>query len=191
MVCPNCNSSNLKRVSLIHAAGVYESRGRFRGLLFGGTDGALFGRYRGTSQSRLSALSNPPARAPYLGPIILWRIGFFILMSFDGRGKLSWEMAALSVAYLFLLFSRRCSITSSFAPQSTGDGKRNSCASAAEQFLSPNAFTLFPSSHVPAPRGADRSPHSEGGSRVGSSEGLRVQAEMGSNRPWYNGSVER
>jgi hypothetical protein len=103
MVCPNCNSSDLKRVSLIHAAGVYESRGRFRGLLFGGTDGALFGRYRGTSQSRLSALSNPPAGAPYLGPIILWLIGFFILMSFDGQGKLSWEMAVLSVAYLFLL----------------------------------------------------------------------------------------
>jgi len=103
MVCLNCNSTDLKRVSLIHAAGVYESRGRFRGLLFGSTDGALFGRYRGTSQSRLSALLNPPGKAPYVGPIILWLIGFFILMSFDGRGKLSWEMAALSAAYLLAL----------------------------------------------------------------------------------------
>jgi hypothetical protein len=103
MVCPNCNSSNLKRVSLIHAAGVYESRGRFRGLLFGGTDGALFGRYRGTSQSRLSALSNPPARAPYR-----WTDHFManrILHPdvFRWTRKLSWEMAVLSVAYLFLL----------------------------------------------------------------------------------------
>src|SRR4029077_15953168 len=103
MICPNCNSTELKRVSLIHAAGVYESRGRFRGFLFGGTDGALFGRYRGTSQSRLSALSNPPRKAPYVAPIILWLVGFFILMSFDARAKLSWEMAALSVAYILAL----------------------------------------------------------------------------------------
>ena len=103
MVCLNRNSTDLKRVSLIHAAGVYESRGRFCGLLFGATDGALFGRYRGTSQSWLSALSNPPGKAPYVGPIILWLIGFFILMSFDAREKLSWEMAALSLAYLLAL----------------------------------------------------------------------------------------
>src|SRR6266542_3090991 len=100
MVCLSCNSTDLKRVSLIHAAGVYKSRGRFRGFLFGSTDGEIFGRCRGTSQSRLSALSNPPGRAPYVGPIILWLIGFFILMSFDARGKLSWGMAALSVAYI-------------------------------------------------------------------------------------------
>jgi hypothetical protein len=41
MVCLYCNSTDLKRVSLIHAAGAYESRGRFRGLLFGSTAGAL------------------------------------------------------------------------------------------------------------------------------------------------------
>jgi len=38
---------------------------------------------------------------------------------------------------------------------------KNSCASAAEQFLLPNAFPHFPSSHVSAPRGADRSPDGE------------------------------
>jgi hypothetical protein len=103
MVCLNCNSTDLKRVSLIHSAGVFESRGRFRGFHFGSTDASFFGRYRGASQSRLSALLNPPGKAPYVGPIILWLIGFFILMSFDGRGKLSWEMAALSAAYLLAL----------------------------------------------------------------------------------------
>jgi len=89
MLCPNCNSTALRRVSLIHAAGVYESRGRFRGLLFGSIDGALFGQYRGTSQNRLSALSNPPANALYA------------LMSLDARENLSAPMAVLSVAYVF------------------------------------------------------------------------------------------
>jgi hypothetical protein len=136
MVCLNCNSTDLKRVSLIRAAGVYESRGRFRGFLFGSTDGALFGRYRGTSQSLLSALSNPPGRAPYIEPLILWLIGFFILMSFDAQGKLSWEMAALSVAYIWpfpLICSGHSATTSLFDPESSRTGRESSCASAAEQ----------------------------------------------------------
>jgi hypothetical protein len=66
-------------------------------------DGALFGRYRGTSQSRLSRMLNPPRKLPYVAPITLWLIGFFILMSFDARGKLPWEMAILSVAYILAL----------------------------------------------------------------------------------------
>jgi hypothetical protein len=66
-------------------------------------DGALFGQYRGTSQSRLSRMLNPPRKLPYVAPTILWLIGFFMLMSFDGRGKLSWVMGMLSVVYLFLL----------------------------------------------------------------------------------------
>jgi hypothetical protein len=66
-------------------------------------DGALVGRYRGTSQSRLSRMLNPPRKLPYVAPTILWLIGFFMLMSFDGRGKLSWVMGMLSVVYLFLL----------------------------------------------------------------------------------------
>jgi hypothetical protein len=69
----------------------------------GGMDGALFGRYRGTSQSRLSRMLNPPRKLPYVRPTILWLIGFFMLMSFDAQGKLSWVLGMLSVAYLFLL----------------------------------------------------------------------------------------
>ena len=85
----------------MYSAGVYESRGWFLALLLG--DGALFGRYRGTSQSRLSASLNPPRKLPYIAPVVLWLIGFFILMSFDARGKLSWAMAVLSVAYILFL----------------------------------------------------------------------------------------
>jgi len=87
----------------VYAAGIHESRGWFLGLLLGGADGALLGRYRGTSQSRLSRLLNPPRRLPYVAPIVLWLIGFFILMSFDAQGKLSWVMAVLSVGYVLLL----------------------------------------------------------------------------------------
>jgi hypothetical protein len=103
MVCPNCSSTDLRKVSLVYAAGIHESRGWFLGLLLGGADGAILGRYRGTSQSRLSRLLNPPRRLPYVAPIVLWLIGFFILMSFDAQGKLSWVMAVLSVAYVLLL----------------------------------------------------------------------------------------
>src|SRR5882724_13661775 len=103
MVCLNCSSTDLRKVSLVLAAGIHEFRGRFLGLLLGGADGALLGRNRGTSQSRLSQLLNPPRKLPYFGPIVLWLFGFFILMSFDAQGKLSWAMAVLSVAYVLLL----------------------------------------------------------------------------------------
>ena len=103
MICPNCNSTDLKRVSLLHTAGSYESRGRIRGLLPGNIEGFLFGKYRGTSQSRLSKMLTPPAKVPYIAPLILWLIGFLIVMAFAGRGKLSWIMGALSVGYLLLL----------------------------------------------------------------------------------------
>jgi hypothetical protein len=103
MVCPNCSSTDLRKVSLVHAAGIHESRGWFLGLLLGGIGGALFGRYRGTSQNRLSRSLNPPRGLPYLAAIVVWLIGFFVLMSFDAQGKLSWAMAAFSVTYILLL----------------------------------------------------------------------------------------
>jgi hypothetical protein len=103
MLCPNCNSNDLKRMSLIHAAGSYESRGRIRGLLLGGDEPFLLWRYQGTSQSRLSKMLAPPTKAPYTAPVILWLIGLFIVMAFAGRGKLSWMMGAISAAYFLLL----------------------------------------------------------------------------------------
>jgi hypothetical protein len=103
MLCPRCNSTDLKKVSLIYAAGVYESRGRMGGLLFGGGDGFFFGKFGRTSQNRLSAMLRPPRKAPYSTPMILWVTGFFFGLAFAGREKLSWTMGALSVGYLLLL----------------------------------------------------------------------------------------
>lgn len=102
MVCPNCNSTDLRKLSLIYAAGVYESRGRI-GLFLRGGDDLLFGKYSGTSQSRQSKLVGPPRKAPYTAPVILWLLCFFIVMAFAGRGKLSALMAIASVGYVFLL----------------------------------------------------------------------------------------
>src|SRR5260370_27525836 len=62
MVCPNCNSTDLKKMSLIYAAGVHESRGRILGFFVGSGDGLLFGRYRGTNQNRLSKMVGPPRK---------------------------------------------------------------------------------------------------------------------------------
>jgi hypothetical protein len=45
----------------------------------------------------------PPGKLPYTSPIILWLVGFFILMAFVGRGKLSWWMAMVSLGYVLLL----------------------------------------------------------------------------------------
>jgi hypothetical protein len=101
--CPTCNSSDLRAVPLIHAAGVYESRGRFGGLLPGGGEGLFFGRYRGTNQNRLSGMLRPPTRWPFISPVILWLAGFFVAMAFAADGKLPWIAGLVSVAYVFFL----------------------------------------------------------------------------------------
>jgi hypothetical protein len=100
---PNLQFKGPKRLSLIHAAGTYESRGRLGGLFLGNGDGLFFGRYRGTNQSRLSKIVGPPTKAPFGTPIILWLIGFFLLVALDGRGRLSWLVGMLSVAYVLAL----------------------------------------------------------------------------------------
>jgi hypothetical protein len=97
MVCPNCNSNDLKTVSLIYAVGVYESHGSLWGTLIGSGGGLLAGRYSGKTQNRLSKIAAPPRKMAFAVPVVLWLLGFFILMAFDARGKLSWIMGALSV----------------------------------------------------------------------------------------------
>jgi len=82
---------------------MYESRGRIGGLLFGNGDAFFVGKYKGANQSLLSKMLAPPRKAPYAAPVILWLMGFFIVMAFAGRGKLSWVMGALSVGYLLIL----------------------------------------------------------------------------------------
>jgi len=103
MRCTHCNSTDLKNASLIDAAGVYESRGRMGGLLFGNGDAFFVGKYKGANQSLLSKMVAPPRKAPYVAPVVLWLMGFFFVMAFPGRGKLSWTMGALAVGYLLLL----------------------------------------------------------------------------------------
>lgn len=107
VVCPKCNSNDLKRVALVYAAGTCKSRGRLSGLIVGDSNGLLFGRHRGTSQSQLSAVLRPPRKAPFLSPVILWLVGFFFLTGFDARGKLAWLMGALTAGYI-LLFPACC-----------------------------------------------------------------------------------
>ena len=103
MRCPHCNSTDLKKASLIYAAGVYESRGRMGGLLFADGDAFFVGKYRGANQSLLSKMVGPPRKAPYLAPVVLWLMDFFIVMAFAGRGKLSWMMGALTMGYVLML----------------------------------------------------------------------------------------
>lgn len=102
-MCPNCNSCDLKQVPLIYAAGIVESRSRFCGIFLGSGDGFLFGAHRGKSQSRLSEMIGPPKKLPYAGPAILWLLGLFMLMAFDGRGKLSWLMGMISAVYILAI----------------------------------------------------------------------------------------
>ena len=103
MVCPTCSSTDVRRLSLIRAAGMYRSGGRIRGLLFGSIDGLVLGHYRGTSQTRLSRMVGPPMRLPFVLPLVLWFIGFLPIMAFAGGGKLTTLMAIVSVGYLLLL----------------------------------------------------------------------------------------
>lgn len=103
MRCPHCNSTDLKKASLIYAAGAYESRGRIGGLLFGDGEAFFVGKYRRATRSLLSKMAGPPRKAPYVAPVVLWLMGIFIVMAFAGRGKLSWMMGALSMGYALLL----------------------------------------------------------------------------------------
>jgi hypothetical protein len=79
---------------------VYESRG---GFIVGNGDGLLFGRSRGTSQSRLSKALSPPRKLPYAAPVILWLVGLFPTMAFVVRAKLSPLTGLISVAYVLAL----------------------------------------------------------------------------------------
>src|ERR1700730_14097979 len=103
MVCPNCNSIDVKKTSLIHAAGVYESRGRISGFLAGSGEGLFFGRYRGVSQSHLSKGVSPPTKLSYSAPGLLWLVVFFPMMAIVGRAKLSALTTLISVFYVLAL----------------------------------------------------------------------------------------
>jgi hypothetical protein len=48
-------------------------------------------------------MAGPSANMPYVGPITLWLVGFFPIMAFVSRGKLSALTGLASVGYIFLL----------------------------------------------------------------------------------------
>ena len=73
--CPECNSNNLKKVSLAYQEGTYhiDARSRMRGLLFaGGGPGIVVGRTatRGSQQSALSKRLCPPSKWAYLKLVV-------------------------------------------------------------------------------------------------------------------------
>jgi hypothetical protein len=76
--CSNCNSTNLKKVSLAYQEGTYHinSRTGIRGLLFaGGGPGVVVGgaATRGSQQSALSRRLSPPSKWSY-AKLILWLV---------------------------------------------------------------------------------------------------------------------
>jgi hypothetical protein len=103
LVCPNCKSRDLHRVSLLYAAGLYQSRGSLIGHFLRTGNGILLGRLSANTQTLLSKKLAPPRKAPYLAPAVPWLLGFFVVMAFAGRGKLSPAMTAISFAYLVAL----------------------------------------------------------------------------------------
>jgi hypothetical protein len=74
--CPDCNSSELKKVSLAHEEGLLHTtaRSRLRGFLLGENGpNPVVGRAitQGTHQSQLSVRLRPPAKWSY-GKLIFW-----------------------------------------------------------------------------------------------------------------------
>jgi hypothetical protein len=74
--CPNCKSSDVKKVSLAHEEGLFQTtaRSRLRGFLLGENGPNLVvGRAitQGTHQSQLSVRLRPPAKWSY-AKLILW-----------------------------------------------------------------------------------------------------------------------
>ena len=102
VLCPTCKSSDLKKLSLIYAAGMHESQGRIHRWLLA-DERLLLGRYQGTNQNRLSKIARPPVRPPFVSPVILWFVGLFVVMAFVGGGRASWMVGFLAAAYVLSL----------------------------------------------------------------------------------------
>jgi hypothetical protein len=82
--CPQCDSADLKKVSLAYQEGLYHSNTRIRltGVLFGSAGpSALIGRARtkGSHQTELSRLLRPPMKWSYL-KLIGW-LGLILFIS--------------------------------------------------------------------------------------------------------------
>jgi len=80
--CPKCNSTDLKKVSLVHEEGFFRSEGRTRlraVVAGGGGPDLVVGRAttRGTGQSALSKKLTPPVKWSYL-KVIGWSVLVFL-----------------------------------------------------------------------------------------------------------------
>ena len=79
--CPKCNSTDLKKVSLAHEEGLFQSEGRTRlraVVVGGGGPDLVVGRAttQGTQQSAHSKKLNPPVKWSYL-KVIGWSVLVF------------------------------------------------------------------------------------------------------------------
>ena len=82
LLCPKCNSTDLKKVSLAHQEGLFRSEGRTRlSAVVAGSGGPdlVVGRAttRGTQQSALSKKLTPPLKWSYL-KVIGWSVLVFL-----------------------------------------------------------------------------------------------------------------
>jgi hypothetical protein len=80
--CPNCNSTDLKKVSLAHQEGLFRSEGRtrLRAVVVGGGGPDLVvgtATTRGIEQSALSKKLTPPVKWSYL-KVIGWSVLVFL-----------------------------------------------------------------------------------------------------------------
>ena len=79
--CPNCNSTDLKKVSLVYQEGLFHTvaHTRFGAVGLGGHGpGLIIGKAttRGFHQSVLSKRLNPPVKWSYRKLILWWVLGF-------------------------------------------------------------------------------------------------------------------
>jgi len=81
--CPTCNSSELVKLSLVHAAGIsgIKAHSRGRGLALGESGvGVSFSgaEIEGTLQTQLSRIASPPRKKRYRYFVNVWVLGLFV-----------------------------------------------------------------------------------------------------------------
>ena len=115
--CPQCNSTDLKRVSLAYQQGVsrVNTRSRLRAIAVG-NDGpdVILGRItgKGTAQTELSKALSPPSKWSYRKLLRYWAFGFvvgsWVVIALDwsrtdSKTVVSIPFVAFTVAYVGLL----------------------------------------------------------------------------------------
>ena len=83
--CPDCQSADLVKLSLVYAAGTSAINGRSRGRGFAFAEngiGLSFSRTRasGKIQTQLSRMASPPHKKRYRYVIVTWLLGFYLAL---------------------------------------------------------------------------------------------------------------